>query len=68
MNFDTEGRWDDQGLVGCAVHAPPNIKAIVVDPYYIVWLDMLAPDRNFYAKNYIVTTGPPRPSPNPVDQ
>jgi len=56
MNFDSDGEWSDQGLVGPAIHAPSHIKAIVINKYRIEWLDMSEPGRDLYAKNHIVTT------------
>ncbi|KZT04198.1 uncharacterized protein LAESUDRAFT_751269 [Laetiporus sulphureus 93-53] len=56
MNFDTDGYWDTSDLEGPAIHAPADIKAIVVNKYRIEWLNISDPTKDFYAKNHMVAT------------
>ena len=56
MNFDNDGEWSEQGLVGPAIHAPSHIKYIVINKYRIEWLDMSEPERDLYTKNHTVAT------------
>src|SRR5260221_9130582 len=54
INFDSDGAWDDKKHHGPAIHAPDDVKAIVIAKYCIKWLDMSAPSANFYSKNHMV--------------
>ena len=56
MDFDHEGEWDEEEQEGPAIHAPENIRNIVVSQYRIEWLNISEPDKNFYAKNQMVAT------------
>ena len=56
MNFDNYGKWSGRSLTGPAVHAPANVKAIVISTYRIEWLNMSDLDNDFYAKNHMIAT------------
>lgn len=56
INFDTRGAWNAQEVLGPAVHAPPAIRDIHVTTLRIEWLDVSEPEKDFYAKNHMVTT------------
>ena len=56
MDFDRDGEWDEYYQIGPAIHAPDNVKNIVVDEYRIEWLNMAEPEDDFYAKNHMVAT------------
>jgi hypothetical protein len=54
IDFDSDGAWDAEQHGGPAIHAPDDVKAIVVTEYRIEWLDMSEPSINFYPKNHMV--------------
>lgn len=56
MDFDNDGRWNDQKQAGPAIHTPSAIKHTIINEYRIEWLDLSEPENNFYAKNHMVAT------------
>ena len=56
MDFDTDGEWDEKDQIGPAIHAPLDVKAIVVNQYRVEWLNLSDPKDKYYAKNHMVAT------------
>ncbi|KIO27453.1 hypothetical protein M407DRAFT_232698 [Tulasnella calospora MUT 4182] len=55
IDFNKDGQWDAQELEGPAIHAPADIRDIVVTTYRVEWLNISDPQTNFYAKNHMVS-------------
>ena len=55
MDFNHDGTWSESQQ-GPAIHAPDNVKNIIVEKYRIEWLNISDPKENFYAKNHMVAT------------
>ena len=56
LDFDRDGEWDEDDQIGPAIHAPDNVKNIVLDNHRIEWLKLAEPEDDFYAKNNMVAT------------
>ena len=56
MDFDHDGKWDEEDQIGPAIHTPAYVKDIVVEKYRIERLNLLEPKTDFYAKNHMITT------------
>jgi hypothetical protein len=55
LDFDTDGEWEVSKARGPAIHAPAEVRDIVVTTYRVEWLDISDPENEFYAKNHIVS-------------
>ncbi|EWC46698.1 hypothetical protein DRE_04185 [Drechslerella stenobrocha 248] len=56
VNFDTDGKWDNQNMVGPAVHTPQYVRNTIIIEYRIEWLNMSEPENDFYSKNHMVAS------------
>ncbi|KIO26489.1 hypothetical protein M407DRAFT_7785 [Tulasnella calospora MUT 4182] len=50
LDFNTDGAWDPEELIGPAIHAPAEIKDIPISEFRVEWLKTPQP----YAKNHMV--------------
>jgi len=56
MDFDKDGEWDYEQQRGPVIHAPLNIKAIIINQYQVGWLNLSDPKEKFYTKNHMIMT------------
>ncbi|KIO27443.1 hypothetical protein M407DRAFT_232693 [Tulasnella calospora MUT 4182] len=55
IDFNNDGKWDVWGQEGPAIHAPADVRDIVVTTYRVEWLNVSDPNTNFYSKNHMVS-------------
>jgi hypothetical protein len=56
MDFDKDGKLDYEEQRGPVIHAPLNIKAIIIYQYHVEWLNLSKPKEKFYDRNHMVMT------------